>query len=139
MQTLRIAQYRYYGENNPLNFPNTMLKEEDGAIICPTADMLKKYNTVLEGMTETAKQYNQIVKLNVTTIPGTCIYLHNSSRDNSIIKYIIGATGILDLDLSTVPINIKGITIDAISAEILKNNPDSYFIITVIYQVKEEE
>ena len=116
---MKMAQYRYYGENNPLNFPDTMLKEESGKILCPTFEMLRKYN--------------QIIRLTVTTIPGTLLHIYYDDKDNHILDYVIGSTGILDIDMTSTPISLKGITIDPMSVEILKNNPDNYFIITIIY------
>ena len=102
-----------------------MLKEESGEIICPSYGMLKKYKPIL--------------RLTIMTLPGTILYIHNNDINNSVLKYIIGATGILDLDLTATPLSIKGITIDPLSIEILKNNPENYFILTIVYRAEEKE
>lgn len=125
MKRIKIAQFRYYGENHPLNFPDTMLKEESGEIICPSYGMLKKYKPIL--------------RLTIMTLPGTILYIHNNDINNSVLKYIIGTTGILDLDLTVTPLSIKGITIDPLSIEILKNNSENYFILTIVYRAEEKE
>lgn len=120
---IRITQYRYYGENHPLNFPDHMLEVGDGFKTLPTETMLAKYPSIM--------------RLIITTLPGVFLNIHYSSKS---IKYVIGPTGVLDLDLATLPIKLRGITIDPASMDILtdKNN-NNYFILTIIYNAKMEE
>ncbi|MBR2247101.1 MAG: hypothetical protein IJ880_08770 [Bacilli bacterium] len=61
------------------------------------------------------------------------MHIYYDDKDNHILDYVVGNTGILDIDMESTPISIKGITIDPMSLEILKNNSNNYFIITIIY------
>lgn len=125
---IKLAQFRYYGENNPYNFPQDILQENGNDILCPTRNMLWKYK--------------RIIKITVTTLPGIFLQVQSNNQASGYLTYIVGATGILNLDITNFPnnknnkpptLNIRGIAIEPTSVEILKNNPDSYFILTIIY------
>lgn len=118
----QIAQFRYYGNGHPNNYPPNMLQMQDGELACPTEDMLDKYDN--------------ITKVIISTLPGTILYLNGNSNNS----YIIGTTGRLELDLSKNPIPLKGLTIDPKSISLLTETKEhSYFIITIVYNLTRQE
>lgn len=124
----RITQFRYYNDNDAKNYPgnleivneNTQEKET----LWPTTTMLSKY-----------KNLKRVI---IQTLPGTKITVYTSTVDVQGREYIIGNTGILDLDITTFDLLISGLTIDNLSRNILYEVKNSYFIITVIYELEED-
>lgn len=124
----RITQFRYYNDNDVKNYPgnleivneNTQEKET----LWPTTTMLSKY-----------KNLKRVI---IQTLPGTKITVYTSTVDVQGREYIIGNTGILDLDITTFDLLISGLTIDNLSRNILYEVKNSYFIITVIYELEED-
>lgn len=124
----RITQFRYYNDNDIKNYPgnleivneNTQEKET----LWPTTTMLSKY-----------KNLKRVI---IQTLPGTKITVYTSTVDVQGREYVIGNTGILDLDITTLDLLISGLTIDNLSRNILYEVKNSYFIITVIYELEED-
>lgn len=124
----RITQFRYYNDNDVKNYPgnleivneNTQEKET----LWPTTTMLSKY-----------KNLKRVI---IQTLPGTKITVYTSTVDVQGREYVIGNTGILDLDITALDLLISGLTIDNLSRNILYEVKNSYFIITVIYELEED-
>lgn len=121
----RMAQFRYFGENNAHNFPENMLKVDNNITTLPTSIMLAKYSPIL--------------KLTITTIPGIVLDLHINDTAGTVLKYVVGATGILDFNFDDLYFGIRGIEIEPNSITTIKANPENYFIITIVYEVNVEE
>lgn len=134
MKYKRMAQFRYYGENNPYNFPENMMeigyKNSTRTVICPSPTTLYKYNKPSE---------SSITFLNLFTLPGTIVHVYINDMDFTDLKYVIGATGVLEFE--ELPFSIRGIGIDVEQAENLKSHSDGFFILTIMYEIelKEEE
>lgn len=124
----RITQFRYYNDNDVKNYPgnleivneNTQEKET----LWPTTTMLSKY-----------KNLKRVI---IQTLPGTKITVYTSTVDVQGREYVIGNTGILDLDITALDLLISGLTIDNLSRNILYEVKNSYFIITVIHELEED-
>lgn len=136
MKVKRMAQFRYFGENHPDNYPEHMLEIGDGFETVPTNTMLAKYSPIL--------------RLIITTIPGVTLKLHindtATSTDNNgntamgtVLEYVIGATGILDLNFENLHFGFRGLEVEPTSIATIEANPENYFIITIIYEVDIEE
>lgn len=75
----RIMQFRYCGDGNSNNFPNSTSE-----VI--SAEELK-FNNIFQG-------YNNISQLGIQGEPGTTFYLNNSQY-----SIVLGETGIYEIDL----------------------------------------
>lgn len=115
----RMAQFRYYGQDTDYNYPSDILTGTPITDACPTPSMLMKYRN--------------ISRLNIYTIPGITLYIYYNDLKRTIIKYIIGATGVLNLDLSLSSLGVRGIRIDEGSLQALRENKEYHFILTIIY------
>ena len=124
----RITQFRYYNDDNEKNYPSNLegINENTGIkeTLWPTTTMLSKY-----------KNLKRVI---IQTLPGIKITVYNSSVDTQGHSYVIGNTGILDLDVTAANILISGVTIDNLSRDILYEVTNSYFIMTVIYELEED-
>ena len=131
MKYKRMAQFRYYGENNPYNFPNNILNiitttnagQSTEIVECPTATSLIKYSP--------------ISSIHITTIPGTILYLHIADTQSTSVKYVVGATGTLSFD--ELYFGLRGVEIDVESVKTLKANKENFFVMTIIYEVEVSE
>lgn len=133
--TTRIAHYKYYSDEHKENYPSALdiLDNATNEMVTawPTATMFNKYRIT---------DYTTIKRIIIQTIPGLKVYIYKNSADTTPLPYIIGATGILDLNLTNINnLLISGLTIDTASKEVLYNLKNGYFIITVIYELTEEE
>ena len=104
-----IKQYRYYGEGADKNqpFSLTLAKLVDGS--------------VFDGC-------YPIIQLGIQTLPGTKFYLNNSIE-----PIIVGYTGIYELDLDN-QTEIFRLTFNNTSMEAVRDNPNGYLIIDVLYE-----
>lgn len=105
----RITQFRYYSEDNPNNYPI----DNSWASYCTQ---------------ETFKKYSPIMQLGIQTLPGTRIYLNSG-----ITPIIIGSTGVFELDVSNTSATITGLRVDQYDMELIKNLPNGYIIIDLVY------
>lgn len=109
-----IAQFRYYGENNPKNSKNN-------ADIFLSKDELV-HNNVFEG-------YDQITQLGIQSLPGTKFYLNASQY-----PILIGNTGIYELNVEGI-VDLTSIKFDSESIAAINNNPTAHLIIDIIYEI----
>lgn len=105
----RITQFRYYAEGNENNFP----QENSWPSYCSQ---------------ETFKKYSPILQLGIQTLPGTKIYINSSIN-----PIIIGATGIFELDVTNTSASINGLRVDQTSMELIRDLPNGYLIIDLVY------
>ena len=106
---MRITQFRYYAEDNQNNQPLDL----QWAAYCTQ---------------ETFKKYSPILQLGIQTLPGTRLYLNSSTT-----PIIVGASGILELDVTNTSATITGLRIDQASMELIKNLSNGYLIIDLVY------
>lgn len=106
----KVVQFRYFGENNGLNYPSTITKTQltSGSIF---------------------DDYTPIVQLGVQALPGTRIRI-NANLD----WIIVGATGIYELDLTNNTALITSLQFDETSLNVVNDSVDGYLIVDMIYQ-----
>ena len=76
----------------------------------------------------------------IQTIPGLKLDIYKNSEDEEPLPYIISGTGILDLSSTeNNHLIITGFTLDENNRKTLYNLEDGYLIVTVIYELMEEE
>lgn len=109
----RMAQFRYYKDGASNNFPDWTWT---------------RYCT-----SESFKKYSPIISLGIQTIPGTKFYLNSSLK-----PIIVGNSGIFELDVKNTSATINNIRIDQDSMELLKNLPNGYLIIDIVYEEQKE-
>jgi hypothetical protein len=71
----------------------------------------------------------KIISLGIYSIPGTSVYLNTSNTDSLNAEVLIGPTGILEINTSSI--------IGGINSLIIKKNVDSnnfYFIVDILYE-----
>lgn len=105
----RITQFRYYAEDNENNYP----LENSWASYCTQ---------------ETFKKYSPITQLGIQALPGTRFYINSG-----ITPIIIGSTGVFELNVTNTAASITGLRIDQASMETIKNLPNGYLIIDLVY------
>lgn len=105
----RITQFRYYAEDNKNNFPS----KNTWASYCTQ---------------ETFKKYTPIMQLGIQTLPGTKFYLNSA-----ITPIIVGSTGVFELDVTNTTASITGLRIDQGSMELIRDLPNGYLIIDLVY------
>lgn len=111
MATLKLAQIRYYDDNNKLN-----------------SDGFSVY-TSLCGDTAFVK-YSPIRHLGVQALPGTRMYLNKSTS-----PIIIGATGVYELDIKEDSTAIlHSIRFDINSMKTIRDLPNGFLIIDIVYE-----
>lgn len=129
---LRIVQYRYYGEKNPIqdNFPPVVIdKNQERTVLWPKPFSFEKY----QGMQ----------RIIIQTIPGIRIFM-NSSKQNNGFSIIIGKTGIFDSSnkdnltkagssFSNYLPNYDGFELDTTSKQIINSLENGYLIVTILY------
>ena len=129
----KISQFRYYSDDNPKNYPSNLeqVNENTGERLSlwPTATMLSKY---------TIDKYTKLKRIIIQSLPGLRITLYSTTSDVEGVEYVIGPTGILDLDASVIHVALSGLTINSKSRNLLHEIKDSYFIMTIVYEAKEE-
>lgn len=109
----KIKQFRYYGEqtnNAPINnFPSNITPRNliSGSIFADNTP---------------------IIQLGIQALPGTKFFLNGN-----VYPVIIGNTGIYELDLKGQG-EITALSFDAKSINIIKNNPNAYLIVDIIYE-----
>lgn len=124
----KISQFRYYSDDNPKNYPSNLeqINENTGERLSlwPTATMLSKYTN--------------LKRIIIQSVPGLRVTLYSTTSDVEGVEYVIGPTGILDLDASIIRIALSGLTINSKSRNLLYEIKNSYFIMTIVYEAKEE-
>lgn len=105
-----IMQFRYYDENHNNNQPENL-----------------KLSQLVNG--EVFSKYLPFTQLGIQSLPGTRFYLN----DNIEGPVILGSTGIYELELEGIS-KINSLKFDSKSLNLIKNNPNGYLIIDVIYE-----
>ena len=105
-----IMQFRYYDENHSNNKPENL-----------------KLSQLING--EVFSKYLPFTQLGIQSLPGTRFYLN----DNIEGPVILGTTGIYELELEGIS-KINSLKFDSKSLNLIKNNPNGYLIIDVIYE-----
>ena len=108
-----LVQFRYYGRNNPKNYPLDLFDNNS------SNTMLVKYSPI---------------QINIQTLPGTKIYFNGSKE-----PFFIEQTGNLNLDLTNKEMTFSGLSLDETSLNTITNLPNGYFIMTIVYNIVEEE
>lgn len=106
-----IMQFRYYDEGNSNNQPEGL-----------------KLNQLVNGE-EVFSKYLPFTQLGIQSLPGTRFYLNKNIEG----PVIIGTTGIYELELEGIS-KISSLKFDSKSLNLIKNNPNGYLIIDVIYE-----
>ena len=105
-----IMQFRYYDENHSNNKPENLILSQ-----------------LING--EVFSKYLPFTQLGIQSLPGTRFYLN----DNIEGPVILGTTGIYELELEGIS-KINSLKFDSKSLNLIKNNPNGYLIIDVIYE-----
>lgn len=115
----QVYQYRYYGDGDTKNQPNSGL-----------AQNIISARTLVPGTIFTSKL--PILQLGIQATPGTKFYLNNSQE-----PVIIGSTGIYELDLQG-KAEVNALSFDYESIDnINKKKNNGYLIVDIIYERKE--
>lgn len=125
MANKRIAQFRYFGDNNS-NFNS----QDKDAIYHQLDNNQPNGLTMADLCAGTAfTDYTPIIQLGIQALPGTKFNL-NTNLD----PIVIGTTGIYELDLTDSSAVITSLTFEQSSIEYIQSNPDGYLIIDIVYQ-----
>lgn len=104
----KIFQFRYFGDENPENFPQVINAE-------------KLYSgSVFDG-------YTPITKIGIQSIPGLRFRFNNNVDD-----IILGGTGLYELDLSNSSGVITAISFNQQSIDSINRNKNAYLIIDFV-------
>lgn len=112
---VRIVQFRYYDDDNPNNFP----AEGTYSFFCTDASF---------------SRYKPIHQFGIQTLPGTKIYLNQSYN-----PIVIGSTGIFEIDCDNTTATLNSFRVEEASMTTIKNNPNGYLIIDIVYGEKGED
>lgn len=113
----KITQFRYYGEGNGKNYPNSGDK----------STIISASNLSSGGIFVTHKCL-PIIQLGIQTLPGTKFYLNNATT-----PIVIGSTGIYELDLNNIT-EITHIAFDKASLNLINKTNNAYLIIDMIVE-----
>lgn len=105
----RIQQFRYYGTEHNNNQPSSI-----------------SYQKLVSG--SAFSSFTPITQLGIQGLPGMKFYLNNSHEG-----IIIGNTGIYELDLQG-QAEVSALSFDANSINFIRNNPNAYLIVDIIYE-----
>lgn len=111
-----VKQYRYYGENNTLNYPSKIKLDtlETGQIFILESDVSAP-----------------IVGLGIQTIPGIKFHLNGDPGD----PIVVGASGIYELELqNNYEIDMLQFERNSLNQLINTRNNNAYLIIDAIYE-----
>lgn len=108
-----IMQFRYYDEGNSNNQPEGL-----------RLDQLVDYK---DGV---FSKYTPFTQLGIQSLPGTRFYLNGNDIEGPI---IIGTTGIYELELEGIS-KINSLRFEEKSLKLIRDNPNGYLIIDVIYE-----
>ena len=106
---LRLAQFRYYGNNNDNNYPAKSTMN----FYCVDASF---------------QAYKPIRQLGIQTLPGTKFYINQSQS-----PIIVGGTGIFEIDCTNTTAIINSIRFDKDSMTTINNLENGYLIIDILY------
>lgn len=110
----KITQFRYYAKNNPNNYP---------------------FNTWEHYCSDSSfKSYRPIQSFGIQTLPGTRIYLNQSSN-----PIIIGATGIFEIDCRNTTAILNSFRIEQSSMETIEQLDNGYLVIDLVYGKEEDD
>ena len=104
----QIKQLRFYKDGDSNNSPNQSYK-----YYCDDTSF---------------RYYAPIYQLGIQTLPGTKIYLNQSTT-----PIIIGASGIYELDLTNTTGILNSIRVDPTSMSTINNLDNAYLIIDLVY------
>lgn len=110
----RIAQFRYYGDNNPKNYS-------------PDSEVIENLKTALYNGTAFNK-FVPISKIGIQTYPGAKVVFNKNTY-----PVIIGSTGIFELDLDD-SVNINDIRFTRETLNKINENSTYYLIVDIIYE-----
>lgn len=105
-----IMQFRYYDESNSNNQPEGLKLSQ-----LENGDVFSKYRS--------------FTQLGIQSLPGTRFSLNDNIEGH----IIIGSTGIYELELEGIS-EINSLKFDSKSLELIRDNPNGYLIIDVIYE-----
>lgn len=112
----KFKQFRYYASGAYENEPQELRQD----------DLVNgEYGSDNEGVA-----YFPIHKLGIQAMPGTKFYL-NQNKSNPV-PVIVNNTGIFELNLKD-KITINKLRFDATSLNSMRNNPNAYLIIDIVY------
>ena len=112
-----IKQYRYYGDGNEHNQPQSITKENmyEGNIFISDSII---------------QELGMITNIGVQGLPGTKIYINESAS-----PILLGMMGVFELDISDYSFIYK-LTVDYSSAQIIEETENGYLIIDAIYDTE---
>ena len=112
-----IKQYRYYGDGNEHNQPQTITKESmyEGDVFVSDAII---------------QELGMITNVGIQGLPGTKIYINESAS-----PILLGMMGVFELDVSDYGF-IYSLKVDYSSAEIIENTENGYLIVDAIYNTE---
>lgn len=107
--SMQIKQFRFYNDGNVNNSP-----------------AVANYKYYCDDTS--FRYFAPIYQLGIQTLPGTRIYLNQSTT-----PIIIGASGIYELDLNDTTAILNSIRIEKTSMETINNLENGYLIIDIVY------
>ena len=121
----KIKQFRYYNDTNNLG------KNSPSVITIDGADVDVSYAHYVSGAV--FGECFPGLQFGIQSLPGTKFYLNNSY-----LPIVIGYTGIYELDVDDLA-EITSLRFDNESLNKIKNNPETYLIIDIIYEKGDNE
>lgn len=106
---LQIKQFRFYNNDNPNNAPVVA----NWKYYCDDTSF---------------RYFAPIYQLGIQTLPGTKIYLNQSTT-----PIIIGASGVYELDLDGTTAILNSIRVEPSSMETINNIENAFLIIDIVY------
>lgn len=105
----KVAQIRYYSDNNNLNQPSkvTMAKMRSGSIFT---------------------DYMPALQIGIQTMPGIKFYLNDATE-----PIIIGNTGIYELNVDNFA-QITSLNFDYVSLKMINDSPTAYIVVDILYE-----
>lgn len=110
----KIAQFRYYQNGNPNNYPTDWVWDH----FC--AD-------------QSFRDFNPIHQLGIQTLPGTRVYINQSTN-----PVIIGGTGIFEINCDNTTAIISSLRFDQESMRTIADDPNAYLIVDIVYGSEED-
>lgn len=117
-----LKQFRYYGENNPKNYPKSTTGSSQDEISAESLENGSIFGT------------NSILRLGVQGLPGTKFYLNNSLQ-----PMILDASGIFSLEIKNgARINTIHFSKDSVSQIDNIKNDFVYLIVDILAEERED-
>lgn len=121
----QIKQFRYYTEPEIINDNNEMNSVNEPATL--------RMSDLQSSNARIFKNYFPVVQLGIQGLPGTKFYLNNSVN-----PIVLGITGTYELNLEGRS-EISAIGFDRESLITIKENPNAFLIIDIVYDDGREE